>query len=653
MGVGDTETIEAFLASDYEHSHHPFLTSKSRSFARNLSLKSSAISAGLLLTSFILSFFNLPISNLFLCFVYFLSGTPALIHSLNNLKHGRINIDFLMTLAALLSVYIGSALEGGLLLVLFAFAESMQDMVTRKTEGALESLHQLAPKTATVIEDTGAMFPKATKEIKEGTKVYVKVGDIIPLDGIIVEGSSSVDLSLLTGESLPQTKTKGDEVQGGTRNLDGALTIQVTKTEQESTLSKIINLVTKAQANKPKFQQFLDRFGKRYATTIILLSFLFAIFIPPVFGISYFGVEGGIYRALAFLVAASPCALIIAIPSAYLCGISSCAKKGILLKGGITLDRFAQTNTIVMDKTGTLTTGNLKVTKIDSMCESIAESKLLSFVFSLEQTMVHPIASAICRYASEHNIQPLPLKSTEVIPGQGIKGMNDAPIFIGNRRFIQENLTSEDAEKMNHFIDTHTSEEDVVYAVAYTPGAILLIHLQDEVRKEALSALSAFPKNMMTVMLTGDHQHNAESVAKSVNIKQVFYDLSPEQKMEKIKELSKEGHLTMVGDGVNDAPALALANTGISMGKEGTATAVEASDIVLLKDDLTTLPWLLKKAKKVSHVVKQNITLALIVICFATIPALFGLVPLWLAVILHEGGTVIVGLNSLRLMSLR
>jgi Zn2+/Cd2+-exporting ATPase len=333
--------FDEFFASGKEESVSPFLTPDSRIWGKNLPLRTAIFSGVLLFFSFTTSFFLPPLSHLLLLFVYFFSGTPALLGSIDDIKNLEINIDVLMTLAALLSVLIGSGMEGALLLVLFELSAAMENMVSEKTKSTLLSLHQLSPRFACVIASDGILYDRAVKEIPIGTHLLIKAGELVPLDGIVVDGSSFVNLFHLTGESHPVSKKKGNEVQAGTRNLDGTLTLEVTRTSTDSTLTRIIQLITQAQEAKPRLQRFLDRFGKWYAMTIISLFFIFALTLPFLFSIPYLGSEGGIYRALAFLIAASPCALIIATPTAYLSAISCAARKGILLKGGVVLDALA------------------------------------------------------------------------------------------------------------------------------------------------------------------------------------------------------------------------------------------------------------------------------------------------------------------------
>ncbi len=615
--------FDEFFSSGSEESISPFLTLDSRNWAKNLSIKSAFGSAFFLILAFAFSFHNPPLTSLFLSLVYFISGIPALIASLNDLKNLEINIDVLMTLAAFLAVAINSGLEGALLLVLFELSHSMEHTVSHKARSALHNLNHIAPKFAHMINGDGILYEKSVRDIQIGEKVLVKHGEIVPLDGVIVEGTSSVNLVHLTGESVPVHKTVGDSIAAGARNLEAALTIAVNRTSSDSTLARIIQLITQAQEAKPKLQKWLDRFGKAYATTIILLTFSFALLFPFLLSISF---ESALYRSLAFLIAASPCALIIATPTAYLSAISACARKGILLKGGITLDALASCSIIAFDKTGTLTTGELEC--ISNDCPDHA----LSIAYGLERNVVHPIATAICKLAEEKKLPPAEIEQFKSRPGFGLEG-----VVQGERVAIG----------LPEFIGVKVKQEGVLAALLIGKKTYLF-RFQDRIRKEMAQLLKSLP--LKAVMLTGDHENNAQIVARHLGISEVYANLRPEDKLDKVSRLSETAGLAMVGDGINDAPALARATVGISMGKIGSATAVDASDVVLLNDDLHLLAWLFKKSKQTLAIVKQNLILALGVILFATTPALLGLVPLWAAVILHEGGTVLVGLNSLRLL---
>lgn len=633
------ELFDEFFESGLEESVSPFLTPKSRKWGKNITLKSSFVAAVLLLLSFITAFIpnQAPLSNFFLLFTYFLAGIPALIASVEDIFDLEINIDVLMTLAAFLSVLIGSGKEGALLLVLFSLSGAMEGAVRSKAKGAISSLKRLAPQTAFMVQPDGTLLQKSVRDIVAGMHILVKAGDLVPLDGIVTEGASSVNLVHLTGENLPQTRLVGDSVPAGGRNLEGSLTLRVTHTSSDSTLARIIQLITQAQEAKPKLQRWLDSISKRYAISIIALALLFSLALPWLLHIPYLGVKGSIYRALAFLIAASPCALVIALPIAYLSAVSSCARKGILLKGGMILDALARCRTIAMDKTGTITAG--KLTCLEMRTE-LNRATVLSIAYALERASSHPIAQAIVNYAQKEGVLPASITHFRTIAGFGLEGVHEGKeVRIGKPEWLLP-----ESEEINQI-----KESGDIIAVLSIDNQYSLFRFRDELRPKIIPTLRKLKENwgMRLLMLTGDHEASARAIAKEAGIDEYYADLRPEDKLEWI---SKEENLAMVGDGINDAPALARASVGISMGKGGSTTAVDASDIVFLQDNIELLEWLVKKSHQVVRIVKQNVTIAAVAIIFATMPALLGWIPLWLAVIFHEGGTLLVGLNALRLL---
>ncbi|MBA2727517.1 MAG: cation-translocating P-type ATPase [Parachlamydiaceae bacterium] len=652
--------FEEFFDLGLEGMASPFLTPAARLWGKNLTVKASIVAAILLAVSFLLQFnpSMLPLSHLLLMFVYFLAGIPALIESFEDLAALDINIDILMTLAAFSSLLIGSGMEGGLLLVLFALSGAMEDAVTSKAKSAINSLHKLAPSKAFVMTEDGSLLEKSLKDISVGTTILVKAGEIVPLDGKVISGTSSVNLVHMTGENMPITTKVGDTVPAGGQNLEGALVMTVVNTSGNSALARIIQLVTEAQESRPKVQRWFEKLSRRYAMTVIFLSFCFAALLPSILGIPLFGIEGSIYRALAFLIAASPCALIIAIPIAYLSAISVCAKRGILLKGGITLDALASCKAIAFDKTGTLTQGELTYEGIKTLGNDSQESvqHALAIAYALEKNAVHPIAKAILKHCDQlPNLPSIPLKDFKSIPGYGLEAMaphssGEEMVFIGNPEYIISKIPTSQAEILSHEIKVFQEAGELI-TVLLVKTDLFILRFHDALRPKMKETIANLKKRgWNVVMLTGDHENSARRIAHEVGIDDYRSDLKPEDKLNSISALAQEHPLAMVGDGINDAPALARATVGICMGKVGSMSAVEAADVILLNDNIELLDWLIGKAHKTSAIVKENLFLAAGAILFATIPALAGLVPLWLAVVIHEGGTVLVGLNALRLL---
>lgn len=638
----------------------PFIMPNSRRWGANITLKASLIAAGFLVFAFILSFFPLlmPISSLMLVVVYFLAGCPALIEALEDLASFDINIDILMTLAAFSSVLIGSGMEGGLLLVLFSLSGSMEDYVTNKAKGDISNLHKLSPTKACVIEKDGTLLERSIKEIGIGTKILIRAGQVVPLDGIVTDGISSVNLVHLTGENLPMTKRVGDEVPAGARNLEGTLTVNVTRISTDSTVARIIQLVVQAQEEKPALQRWFDKLSRGYAIAIILLAALFAAGLPFLFPMPYLGVEGSIYRALAFLIAASPCALIIAIPIAYLSAIGVCARQGILLKGGITLDALARCSVIAFDKTGTLTTGDLTLEGIECMgeCSPQEEKEALAIAYAMEKNAIHPIAKALTTYGQQNKLPVIALKEFKSIPGYGLSATamtskGEVSCYIGHLSHIVTRLDHVTKDLLEKKL-LEPQERGEITTLLLIGKSLFLLRFQDTLRPYIESTIKDLQKRfgLRLVMLTGDHEQAARNIAMKLGIDDYRADLRPEDKLKYVSEMSESLHLAMIGDGINDAPALARASVGICMGKVGSTSAIDAAEVILLHDNIELLGWLMGKAHSTQRIVRENLVLSTLAILVASLPALAGLVPLWLAVVLHEGGTILVGLNGLRLL---
>lgn len=638
--------FEEFLELGLPDTKSPFLTHASRSWGKDLELRASCLAAFFLACSFFTSFFSplLFLSPIFLLFVYFLVGVPALIESVEDLFLFEVNIDVLMTLAAFSSVFIGGAMEGGLLLVLFALSHSMEEMVSREAKGALARLKEASPKKGLLLLEDGRLKEMAVEDILLGQKLLVQAGQMIPLDGKVVEGESALNLAHLTGESEPVRKKAGDTVPSGATVQEGSLVLEVTHASFDSTLSRIIHLVTEAQEAKPKLQRWFDRLSKAYAMTIISLFVLFALSFPYVLQIPFLGVEGSLYRSLAFLIAASPCALILAIPTAYLSAISACAAQGVLLKGGVVLDALTTCKHIAFDKTGTLTTGKLTCLGYEHLeGPTLSKEEIMGVVHGVEKQAKHPVAEALMRFAQE--VAPVKVEKFLSLPGKGVEAtLGQKTVRIGNL-LLFPSLTPSLKERV-----AKAREGGFLIALLQLDQSLYLFRFQDTLREGIASIIQTLQASFSTTLLTGDAKENGESVAKAVGIAACFSELQPEDKLAHVKRLADQGGLVMVGDGMNDAPALARATVGIAMGQVGTGAALDASDVVLLKDDLEKIAWLVDKAKKTRWIVVENLCLATLAIFVAAFPALLGMVPLWLAVILHEGGTVLVGLNALRLL---
>ncbi|SGA00467.1 cation-translocating P-type ATPase [Chlamydia abortus] len=644
------EKLNNFFESGMTEDNSPMLSQGSRLLNRNLSLKSACVSLGMYLCALVFYWFHVTkISNLFVVFTFFLAGTPALIKSLDDIRNKTVNIDILMTSAAFGSIFIGGALEGSLLLVLFAISEALGQMVSGKAKGTLASLKHLAPTIAWVVQEDGNLEKIPVRLVEVGHIIRVKSGEIVPLDGEIVHGSSSINLMHLTGEKIPKSCQVGSIVPAGAHNLEGSFDLKVLKTGADSTISHIINLVIQAQKSKPRLQQRLDKYSSVYALTIFAISTSIAVLVPLFTSIPFLGPNSAFYRALAFLIAASPCALIIAIPIAYLSAVNACAKHGVLLKGGVVLDRLASCNSIVMDKTGTLTTGELTCIGCDTFGNEHPD--FFPSILALEQSSMHPIAQAIVSYLMKNNVSSRPAEEYCMIPGQGVRGLFEGKeAFVGRVDTALQKIPQDYVQELEERIHTARQRGEIC-SLAYLQDCYALFYFKDTPRPDAEKIVKELRNDGYTIsMLTGDHQISAENTAKLLGISEVFANLSPDDKLDKVRELAKQRHILMVGDGINDAPALAQATVGVAMGEAGSATAIEAADIVLLHDAISLLPWIIRKAKQTRRIVTQNLGLALAIILLVSWPASLGIIPLWLAVILHEGSTIVVGLNALRLL---
>jgi Cd2+/Zn2+-exporting ATPase len=544
--------------------------------------------------------------------VYFLVGTGAAIDLIEQLRQRRLEIDGLMVIAAISAAAIGNPLEGSLLLLLFYIAEGLEGWVTQKMTASLQRLQQAHPLKARLLRADRTLQERAVEDIAVGATILVRSGETVPLDGEVMDGLSSVHLAHLTGEATPQVVGPGQLVPSGAVNCEGALVLRVTKPHSESTLSRLLELVKQAQEHKLPLQQWLERMERGYAWSIIGATVMIAL------------LGGSIYKALAFLVVASPCALMIAVPVVLLSSLSACARRGIMVKGNAILSQVARCRNVAFDKTGTLTEGELTCEAIEPLTPGITADEALSLAAGLEMRAVHPIARAIEALATARTIQPATVDHFTATPGVGLEGT------------VQWKGRPERAW-------IGAQKEGTVLTVA---DQRVLFLLRDPVRSTSSSVVQELQQlGMNCCILSGDQSQRVGDLGKQVGIETTHGDLLPQQKMDRVAQL--EGCL-MVGDGINDAPALARATVGIAMGKPGQTAALEAADIVLLRDDLSQLPWLIRKARSGQKLLIQNVVLAVAAMTLGSVAALVGDLPLWAGVLLHEGGTLLVSLNGLR-----
>lgn len=636
--------VHELLENPTEEGRSPFLKPAARLWGLNLPLKTALLGALFLLLSvgFSLHESYASFSALFLALTFFLVGTPAAIDALENLRIGNIDIDLLMTLGAFSALYIGSGHEGALLLVLFALAGAMEFAVTQKAKLSLRKLYKLSSQKAWLIKDTQLAL-RSVKDIPVGARIMVKAGELVPLDGDVVAGQSSVSLAHLTGESIPHTKAVGDKVTAGSLNLDGSLEVLVTRLNADSTLSRIIHLVTEAEGAKLKAQSFLDSISNGYSQAIIAISISLVFALHTVWGMPFAGENGSIYRAVAFLIAASPCALILAIPVTTLSAISASVSQGMIPKGGASLEVLAKCKTFVFDKTGTLTTGKLKVCDFVIAFGNQEKGDLLTAATALERSAQHPLAQAIVAYAAGSKAGVI--HNFKVLPGSGVEADG---LFLGSLKAACDRLSSEKASQLQAIVAGKSQHKGAV-SVLLSQDTAAVFFFEDELRphiEETMLAMKALGARL--VLLSGDRKESVDSVAKSLHFDEALSELKPDGKLESVSGYKKAGLVAMVGDGLNDAPAMALADCGLAMAEVGSATTAQKADIVFLKDELSLLPGLVRRARLMQRVIAQNLIFAFSIMFGASLLTLFGFIPLWLAVCLHEGGTVLVGLNGLR-----
>ncbi|NEQ18863.1 MAG: heavy metal translocating P-type ATPase, partial [Microcoleus sp. SIO2G3] len=619
---------------------------------------------------------------------YVIGGYESAREGLTTLvKEKELDVDLLMIVAALGAAILGLwqreyhlILDGGILILIFAISGALEGYAMQRTERSIRSLMSLTQDTATVLR-SGREEVVPINQLKVGDEIVVKPGELIPTDAVIVSGFSTINQAAITGESLPIEKTVGEEVFAGTINGYGALKLKVHQPPESSLIQRVIRLVEQAQTEEPPSQQFIERFERGYALVIVVAGLLLAILPPFVLNWDW---ETTIYRALTFLVVASPCALMAAIMPTLLSGIANGAKQGILFKNGAQLEMMGKVRAIAFDKTGTLTTGQVQVFKVIHS-SGYTEEDVLKVAASVESSSEHPIGEAIVRAGRDLNWS----RAVEVkaIPGQGIVGIkNPTPnpssavastggtparrcspqagrgaaggvglqqqVIVGKADFVKQyviNLPDELKESARWLEE----EGKTVVWVAQGEEVLGVIAIADSVRAESARAIARLRKLGVEhiVMLTGDNERTAHSVAQAVGIDKVYAELLPEDKLHVIRRLQQEYQtVAMVGDGINDAPALAQASVGIAMGKVGSDVALETADIVLMADKLEKIEAAMRLGKRAQAIVKQNITIALGFIILLLIGNFLGSVNLPIGVIGHEGSTVIVTLSGLRLL---
>ena len=577
-----------------------------------------------------------------------LGGIDIFKVGLQNLVKLEFDMKTLMTIAIIGAAIIGEWEEAAIVVFLFAVSEALEAYSMNKARQSIRQLMDIAPVTAMKKVQHGDHVHEVeveTEQLKIGDIIIVKPGAKIAMDGVVVAGKTTVNEASITGEAMPALKEEGAAVFAGTLNEEGAIEVRVTKHVNDTTIAKIIHLVEEAQEEKAPSQKFVDRFAKVYTPLIMLVALLVAV-LPPLFGGDW---SHWIYQGLAVLVVGCPCALVISTPVAIVTAIGNAAKQGVLIKGGAYLEALGHVKAVAFDKTGTLTKGQPAVTNLYTH----DEKRLLQVAGAVETKSQHPLARAILQYAFVQKLYVPQVEEFQSVTGKGATGIVDGKhVYVGSLSWIST-LIDVPAEV---FTQARVYESEGKSLVAVTQGDVFLglIAVADEVRDESAAILQQLSDIGIreSVMLTGDGQRTAEAIAKTLGVQHIRASLLPEQKLTEIKALKeKYSDVVMVGDGVNDAPALAAATVGIAMGGAGTDTALETADIALMSDDLTKLPYTIRLSRKTLRIIKQNIAFALGLKLLAIMLVVPGWLTLWIAIFADIGATLLVVLNSLRLLN--
>lgn len=602
-----------------------------------------SISAALLLLSYVLKLEG-SVKVGVLLISYILVGYDVVLRAFRNILKGEIfDENFLMSIATFGAIGIGEYPEAVAVMLFYQVGETFQSIAVGKSRRSIKSLLEIRPDYANLkIDDQ--INKVSPEDVKIGDIILVKPGEKVPLDGIVIKGSSMVNTSALTGESVLREVYEGDDILSGFVNENGLLTIEVTKEFGQSAVSKILDLVQNASSKKAPTENFITKFAKYYTPAVVILALLVAVVPPLVLDQEFYK---WIYRALVFLVISCPCALVVSIPLGFFGGIGAASRSGILIKGGNYLEALNAVDTIVMDKTGTLTKGVFKVSNIITS-NDFKKEEILRFAAIGEIHSNHPIAKSI-KLAYGHSIDQTQIDEYEETPGYGIKAIvQGRRILVGNIKLMnRENVEVE---------ESHTT--DTVVYVSIDEKFAGKIFIADEVKEDSKSAIEKFHKLGITktVMLTGDNKEVADRISKELNIDQVYSELLPEDKVEKVEQLNankaKKSKLVFIGDGINDAPVLAISDVGVAMGGVGSDAAIEAADIVLMTDEPSKLALAIQIARKTKKIVTQNIALALVAKALVMILGVLGIANIWIAVLGDVGVALIAILNSMRALKI-
>ena len=577
---------------------------------------------------------------------YLAGGVPPGVSALRELwSRRKLDIDLLMVIAALAAAGVGAPIEGAVLLALFSLSSTLELRALGKARRAVEALMALRPETALRIGPNGETQEVQVADLQPGDRVVLRPGSRVPVDSILVEGEGALDESSITGESVPVHKAPGARLHEATVNLNAILTISVLRPVADSTVARMIRMVTEAQAMKAPSERFSDWFGQRYTVAVLIGSILFFLFFVRT-GAS---IEDALYRAATLLVAASPCAVVISVPAAILSALSAAARGGVLFKGGAALETLARVRCFAFDKTGTLTTGKAEVTRV--VVVDGDESEVVALIAGVEAHSEHPIAAAIRRHADQRGVTAIAVRNVTSSPSEGIQGDDDTgPVWAGNPRIVERMGASLDHPALK---DLQDGAETVVYLGRGSRliGAVAVADRPRETSRAGLEALKATGIDRI-VMMTGDRRPVAERIGAELGLTRadIEADLLPGDKVKLVDALAKKAPVAFVGDGVNDAAALSRADVGIAMGAAGSEVALQAAEVALLSENMERLAAAHRLARRTARIIRQNLAFALGAMVLLVTGGLFFELPLPLAVLGHEGGTVLVVLNGLRLL---
>jgi Cd2+/Zn2+-exporting ATPase len=577
----------------------------------------------------------------------FTGGLPTYKKGWIALRNGNLNMNSLMSIAVTGAMIIGYWPEAAMVMFLFALAEVIEAKSLDRARRAIRDLMDLAPDTATVRQADGSWKEVDAKQALVGAIARTRPGERIALDGVVVSGHSTVDQAPITGESLPVEKAEGDPVFAGTINQVGSFEYRVTALASNSTLARIIHAVEAAQGSRAPTQRFVDKFSRIYTPVVFAVAIAFALVPPLVFGGAWMD---WIYRALVLLVIACPCALVISTPVTIVSGLASAARRGILIKGGAYLEEARHLAVLALDKTGTLTHGKPRQTDYQPIAGQDA-GMVRAIAASLAARSDHPVSMAIARAAEEAGIKGHEVSAFKALPGRGVEGQIGGVTYrLGNYRMLQEfGLSGGVLEKA---LQDYEREGKTVVYLASASRVLGFFAVADTVRETSREAVAELHRlGVKTVLLTGDNQHTAAAIASQVGIDEAKGNLLPEDKLRIVEELGKSsGKIGMIGDGINDAPALARADVGIAMGAAGTDTAIETADVALMDDDLRKVPAFLNLSRRTAAILKQNITIALGIKAVFIVMTVAGTATMWMAVFADMGASLLVVFNGMRLL---